>query len=187
MDKRALFHEDGSFAAPRTVKRIESVPESNRDWYLPEAGKTDGRHILNHQIWKEVREPYEREVERLEKAMADLKAKHETDVERERQARKREKIDSALHSTCKDAGIPDGLMEGAIALLSEEATFEVDESYEFGGGVVVATRNGTRSTVEALVENFLDSDEGAAFRGKRRAAPSDNYFSSMIAGMKQPR
>ncbi|TWI33041.1 THO complex subunit 7 family protein [Mesorhizobium tianshanense] len=186
MDKRALFLEDGSFAAPRTVRNIEDVPETHRDWYLPEAGKEDGRYILNHEIWKKVREPYEREVERIEKAMADLKAKHETDLEREKQVRKREKIDATLRSTCEDAGIPAGLIEGVIALLSEESTFEVDDSYEFGG-VVIANSNGTLNSVEALVENFLDSDEGAAFRGKRRAAPSDGYFASLIAGLKERR
>lgn len=187
MDKTALFHPDGSFAAPRFVKNIEDVPESHRDWYLPERGRTDGSHILNHVIWKEVREPYEREIERLERELAELKAKHEKDVVAEKQARKQDKIDSTLHSACKDAGIPDGLMEGAIAILTAKATFEVDESYEFGGGVVIANSGGHLNSVEGLVENFLDSDEGAGFRGKRRAAPSDGYFTALLSGMKERR
>ncbi|TIP05705.1 MAG: hypothetical protein E5X72_06120 [Mesorhizobium sp.] len=135
----------------------------------------------------ELRLPFEREYEKLEQQMSDLKAKHEKDVEAEKQARKQDKIDSTLHSACKDAGIPDGLMEGAIAILTAKATFEVDESYEFGGGVVIANSGGNLNSVEGLVENFLDSDEGAGFRGKRRAAPSDDYFSSMLKGMKERR
>lgn len=180
MDKRALFFEDGNFAFPLFVKSIASVPEDLRDCYNPV--DENGEYRLKDLYWNELRLPFEREYEQLERQLADLKAKHENDVVAEKQARKQDKIDSTLHSTCKGAGIPDKLIEGALAILSRDTTFEVDESYEFGDGVVVATRNGTRSTVEGLVESFLDSDEGAGFRGKRRAAPSDNYFSSLLRG-----
>ncbi|RWF64851.1 hypothetical protein [Mesorhizobium sp.] len=187
MDKTALFHEDGTFTAPRFVNNIEDVPETHRDWYNFDPRVEGGRYKLDEFFWKGLREPYELEMERLEKELADLKAKHEKDVVAEKQARKQDKIDSTLHSACKDAGIPDGLMEGAIAILTAKATFEVDESYEFGGGVVIANSGGHLNSVEGLVENFLDSDEGAGFRGKRRAAPSDGYFTALLSGMKERR
>lgn len=185
MDKRALFFEDGNFAFPLFVKSIASVPEDYRDCYNP-LGE-DGEYRLKDLYWNELRLPFEREYEKIEREMSDLKAKHETDVVAAKQARKQDKIDATLHNACKDAGIPDGLVEGALAILSEKATFEVDESYEFGGGVVIANCGGSLNSVEVLVESFLDSDEGAGFRGKRRAAPSDGYFSSLLSGMKARR
>ena len=185
MDKRALFFEDGNFAFPLFVKSIAAVPDDYRDCYNPVS--EDGEYKLKDLYLKELRLPFEREYEQLERQMSDLKAKHEYDVAAEKQARKQDKIDSTLLNACKDAGIPDGLMEGAIALLSAKARFELDESYEFGGGVVIANSGGSLNSVEGLVENFLDSDEGAGFRGKRRAAPSDDYFISMLKGMKERR
>ncbi|RVC64390.1 hypothetical protein [Mesorhizobium sp.] len=184
MDKRALFFEDGNFAFPLFVKSIASVPEDYRDCYNSDPA---GDYKLKDLYWNELRLPFEREYEKLEREMSDLKAKHEKDVVAEKQARKQDKIDSTLHSACKGAGIPDGLMEGAIAILTAKATFEVDESYEFGGGVVIANSGGHLNSVEGLVENFLDSDEGAGFRGKRRAAPSDGYFTALLSGMKERR
>ncbi|RWA79895.1 hypothetical protein [Mesorhizobium sp.] len=178
MDKRALFFEDGSFTFPLFVKSIAAVPEDYRDFYSPV--DEGGEYRLKDLYWKELRLPFEREYEQLERQLADLKAKHETDMAREKRARHRGKIDNTLHSACKGAGIPDGLIKGAMSLLSAKATFEVDESYEFGGGVVVATRDGVQNSVEGLVESFLDSDEGAGFRGKRRAPPSDGYFTSLL-------
>ncbi|RUX73897.1 hypothetical protein EN925_15055 [Mesorhizobium sp. M7A.F.Ca.US.006.04.2.1] len=188
MDKNALFLEDGSFAAPLFVKDIAEVPESHRDWYNPmPKGNTRGNYRLDDFYWMEVRLPFEQEVLRLEQQQAALTAKYEADIGREKQGRKEDKINATLLSTCEAAGIPEGLIEGAIAVLSKQTTFDVDDSYEFGGGVVIANSGGHLNTVETLVENFLDSDEGKAFRGKRRAAPSDDYFSNMITGMKERR
>ncbi|TRC76892.1 hypothetical protein FJV83_24170 [Mesorhizobium sp. WSM4307] len=184
MDKRALHLEDGTFAFPLYVKSIVDVPETHRDWYNPQA---DGDYKLKDPYWTELRLPFEREIERLEKAQADLAAKHEADMAQEKQARKQERINATLLSTCEAAGIPSGLIEGAIAMLSKQATFDVDDSYAFGSAPVIANSGGTLNSIETLVENFLDSDSGAAFRGKRRAAPSDGYFSSLLADLKARR
>ncbi|TGQ08703.1 MULTISPECIES: hypothetical protein [unclassified Mesorhizobium] len=157
---------------------LDDIPEAYRAAYVEEEDPSRGFRLVTSVA--DVIRDGSAQIAALKAQFDGLKTKYETDLATAKQSRVQDKIDAALYSTCKDAGVPDGLMEGAIALLSRDTTFEVDESYEFGGGTVIATRDGRRHSVEGLVESFLDSDEGAGFRGKRRAAPSDGYFTGLL-------
>ncbi|RUV08162.1 hypothetical protein EOA79_01455 [Mesorhizobium sp. M1A.F.Ca.IN.020.03.2.1] len=175
-----VHYQEELLRLPRRIAAdaLDGIPEAYRAAYLEEDDPSKGFR-LSTSVADVIRDGTA-EIAALEAQLAELPVKREAAIAAEKQARKQEKIDATLHSTCEAAGIPEKLIEGAIAILSGNTTFEVDESYEFGGGVVVATRDGVQNSVEGLVESFLDSDEGAGFRGKRRAPPSDGYFTSLL-------
>lgn len=93
--------------------------------------------------------------------------------------------DAALGLALEFHGTPERLRKGVVALLREGNKLVVDESdFEHGERVAMAqTRDGLLHSPAMLVEHFLESDEGAPYRGSQ-AHLHDGHFTAMIQAMK---
>jgi hypothetical protein len=186
MDRDALFFDDGSFAAPLFVRDILEVPETHRDWYRA-TGKTGKQaYRLTEHIWKSVREPFERQYMEIEAARDVMVAKREADLAAIRKQNDDTAIDRALTRVLVAAGVKEGLIGGAIALLREGAAFEVEKGYQDEIVIMAKTPDGFLHSLDLYAKCFLDSDDGAGFRSAN-AGPGDSYFTDLVAGLKQRR
>ena len=177
-----FINEDGELTFPHAVDSIDAVPKDYRDWYVPHV---NGKWRLLAHI-KAALEPLQSEVARLKKDLEEAPAKHEARLARERAEWKQERVTRKLKETFKAAGVKQGLIDGAVALVSDGIEFEVEDAYDGNGYVVLAQTKAGFFGADVLVERFLESEEGAGFRGKP-TAPSDGYFSSLMADLKQRR
>ncbi len=165
-----------------TEAELQSVQEEYREAYLDY--EDNGSLTLNKRIAQFICEKLT-EIEQLEKERDGEIKKRDTDLITAKAARNSETVDAQLKAALIAAGAAPTLIPGAIALLREQHTFEVEDGYD-GQPVIAAQTEAGLHSVDVLVENFLDSDEGAAFRPKR-PQPNDGYFTSLVAGLKQRR
>ncbi|MGX8011669.1 hypothetical protein ACVDG8_023190 [Mesorhizobium sp. ORM8.1] len=94
-------------------------------------------------------------------------------------------VNTTLQSALTKAGVKDGLLEGAMALLKKQNAFEAEKSDDGRYAVLARTKFGL-AEVDAVVQQFVESDEGAVYRGKRAAPPSGSAF-SQLSGQKEQR
>jgi hypothetical protein len=125
------------------------------------------------------------EIEQLVKERDEGIATRDAQLAKSQAARTNETIATALKSALLTAGATEKLIPGAVALLRQQHTFEVETGYADEKIVTAQTDAGLHS-LPMLVENFLESDEGAGFRPKR-PAPNDGYFTSLMESLRQPR
>lgn len=185
MDRSALSFADGSFASPQYVPDLNLVPPEFRNSYQRNVGSGGyKRFCLRPEVWKEI-EPLVLELERTEREAAESIAQADAKLAAAKLARLNEGVSAALSTALAVANVPDMLIRGAIALIQETNKFQLDENYDDETIVVADTPTGLMS-VNGLVDTFLESQEGEGFRPKK-TAPSDGFFASMIAEMKQRR
>ncbi len=125
------------------------------------------------------------EIARLAGALETIKVEGPARLAAVKQQMRDDAITTTLQSSLAKAGVQEGLLEGAIAMVKKKSQFEVEKS-DKGYAVLARTAFGL-TTVECVVREFVDSDEGAAYRGKRAAAPAGRHFSQLQSGLKEPR
>ncbi|MEQ1951358.1 hypothetical protein [Mesorhizobium sp. CN2-181] len=183
MDRNATHFPDGSFAAPRHVANIDDIPESHRDWYEPHNGGPKAFRLKQH-IWAQFKE-YIEQIETVERETTEGIAKLDARLAASKLARHTERVMAALSASLAAANTPTTLIRGAASILLEQHHWEIETGYDDEAVISADTPFGLQS-VDGLVENFLESEDGAGFRPKK-TAPSDGFFTSMIAQMKMRR
>lgn len=108
----------------------------------------------------------------------------QTESKNARTAAKNARIDNRLEQAFKARGVNVHLIRSGIALLRNEYEFDVvlgmGDDYSVTA-TVPAT--GYSTSAEYVVEDFLDSEEGAGFRAKPRTR-SDGMFTGQLAALK---
>lgn len=168
---------------PATITEAElhSIPADYQEAYLD---MDDGTLTLSKRVANFITEKLT-EIEQLEKERDAELAQLDSKLSTAKAARNADTIDAQLKAALLAAGATGTLIPGAIALLREQHAFEVEDGYD-GAPVITAQTEGGLHSLTGLVESFLDSDEGAAFR-PRRPAPNDGYFANLMADLKQRR
>lgn len=166
-----------------TVAELASVPEDYRVAY---GEHDDGEDLeLSVRAANYVTEALA-EIARLNAETERLETEFPAKLEAERKARRDDAVDLALHSSLSKAGVKPGLMKAATAQLKDENGFEVEPSDDGKGFVVLARTPYGLHSVDAIVEQMVNGEEGAAWRD-RRTAPSAGYFTSLLSGLKERR
>ncbi|RUW50580.1 hypothetical protein EOA32_18895 [Mesorhizobium sp. M1A.F.Ca.ET.072.01.1.1] len=178
-----VFHrisDDLQLRIKITVTELASVPEAYRVAYMEH---DDGDLELSTSAADYVRDALA-ELASLNAQIEKLKTEGPAKVELERQRRRDDAVDVALRDSLKKAGVKADLFEGAMAQLKKENEFEAETSDDGKGFVVLARTPFGLHSVDAVVGRLV-GEEGA-WR-ERRTAPSAGYFSSLLAGLKEPR
>lgn len=155
---------DGPLRLPRRIAAdaLERIPESYRIAYIEE---DDGRGYFLSTRTADVVRDSEAEIARLNAVIEELPAK----LERERKAWRDDAVNAAIQSSLKKAGVKEGLLEGAAAILKKKNQFEVDPSDD-GKGLVVTARNAHGlCEVDRLAMQLVDGEKGAVWRDSRSA------------------
>lgn len=178
--------EDAIYFPPRTIIALSQVPKQWREWYSRTGNS--GPWNIDERMWTEVVEPsrvgYDALVAQKEKITAGQRQ-----LEIERVDAKRERVERALSGVLLAAGVRPGLLTGASALLMQDHKFEVERNYEDTGWVVMVDTPMGLHSLDHVVAQFLDSDDGRAFQPCARGAvaATDNRYSDMIAALKRRR
>ncbi|TIL65362.1 hypothetical protein [Mesorhizobium sp.] len=181
----SIFHCIGDLKLRKkiTVAELASVPEDYRIAYMEHDGGVDLE--LSVRSANYVEEALA-EIARLNAEIERLQVEGPARIEAERKARRDDAVDLALHSSLNKAGVKSGLKEGAIAVLKKENEFEAEPSDDGEGFVVLARTPFGLYSVDAIVEQMVSGEEGAAWRD-RRTAPSPGYFTGLLSGLKERR
>jgi hypothetical protein len=176
--------EDGLFSAPVLVHDLNDVPEQFRGMYT-EATHAPGKFVLT-QEGRKLKEWYLGEIERTHSEGKAGIADREAKLQKAKKESEDFTIERALTFELTEQGCIPGLMKAAVALLKEQYSYEI-EGFAYGDGIIVMARNEFGlSSIEAAVRGLLESEGGAAFRN-RSAAPSDAYFTRLLADLRRPR
>lgn len=176
---------DEIYFPPEFVGSLDDVPAEWRDDYQP---YRDGRKAfrLNARMLELVTSSRQ-QVEQLQAETKQVVEDGERRLAETKAQAQRERAERALSAALVQAGAKKGLTAGAVAILMEQHRFEVEPSYEGSGYVVMADIAGSLASVEHVAREFLDSDEGEAFRGTPRELQSDGRFTSIIEELKRGR
>lgn len=172
---------------PDTVDEagLARIPEPYRDAYLDLEGEGKSWR-KSRQLASYIAEQLA-EIERLKGEIESAKATHAAELSHHRAKRDEETVSQSLRAALAARGVKPALTNAAAALLRERVAFEVeDNDYGEGRTVVGKTPDNFLVSVDGAVESFLQSDEGAPF-APASGKPSDGYFQSLIAGLKQRR
>lgn len=161
---------NGFFLFPPEVSDISRVPEESRADYIYDRKRR--RYRLKPEL-DQLLGPLRRELEELEAASA---AQH-AGLERRLAAVTAATIADGVQAALVAAGVPKALVRGAAAILQETHDLTLKEAGD-AQFVTAQTRYGEFG-VDALVAQFLDSDDGEGYRGKPKQQPP-GYFGEML-------
>lgn len=181
MADNALFNEDGMFLAPSPLPDLRGVPADNQAMYE----RSHGRYVLTDK-GRELRDWALGEMARVKSEIQQVTVRGEAALAAERKATHDSAVARSISAALAQKGVKAGLHAGAAALLMASHTFEVEGADNGDGKVVLARTAFGLFSVETIVDDFLATDEGAAFRGKL-AEPKDTYFADLMKGLKQRR
>jgi hypothetical protein len=177
IDRSAIFFENGDFAAPHYVDDVEDVPSDFRHWYVPRGpGKVGYR--LTERIWKDLRRPFEKQLDALDEQQRQLAAAHEAAIAKRQSMADSIIVDRALSDAFKAHNAVYQLIPAAAALLKEANEVSVDWSDAETPRVMVKTPLGTLAASDA-VSRFLVSSQGTPFRGKE-VEQTDGHFADLM-------
>jgi len=165
---------DGTFAYPQYLTQTEydQAPKGARQHYL--YGKRSGKFRLKDHVWSEF-EPLVKEIEELKAAKAELETKHATN----RDALTAAAIDDAITASLKAAGVKAAFLRAVALLVRDAHPFTVDTTG--GEETVVADTPYGVQTASALVEQFLQSEDGQAYLGKEGlSAQVPSHFAAQL-------
>lgn len=165
-----MFFEDGSFRWPATTRQFHRVPDDLRRYYRYDTKRQC--HVLLKHV-EEMFGPLRAQSEELETSIAEVPAKRARDMA----ALDRATIADALHSGLTARGVSSALARGAAAILRDSYALSVQKSGD-ERHVVAETAYGV-FPVDALVEQFLSSEDGQPFAGKP-VNPEPGYFASKL-------
>ncbi|MHC2797419.1 hypothetical protein ACVINZ_006431 [Mesorhizobium jarvisii] len=179
----AIFHTIGDVKLRRkiTVAELEGVPEAYRACYMEH---DDGDLELSVRTADYVATALG-ELADLNAQMEKIQVEGPAKVAAAKQQSRDDAVALTLQSSLVKAGVKADLLEGALALLKKKNGFEVEASDDGGYAVVARTRLGL-ATVESVVQQFVDSDEGAVYRGKPTAPSAGSHFSQLQSSLKRP-
>lgn len=168
------FFEDGTFAYPQHLSQTDydRAPEDARSYYI--WSKNKSRFRLRDDIWA-LFQPLHDEIDSLTEAKDAVLASHA----KTKQALDDVAISDAITNALKAAGVKDGYLKGVMLLVRDAYAFSVDT---VGGAshVVAETPYGVHS-VDALVEQFLQSQDGQAYLGKEGLhSQVPSHFAAML-------
>ena len=172
-----LFFKDGTFACPQHVTDLDKIPEEWRSAYAFQNSKNRWR--MRDHIWHEIA-PLAAQLVEAEAKLADLN----TSYEKMMGGLTKGAINDALEASLKQAGVKQGLLSGAVALLKEAHAFDVDRTGETA--IVFAATDYGAHPIETVVSAFLESEDGHPFLGAA-LAPADGHFSSLVADLEKRR
>ena len=181
MAKGRFFDEVG-FTAPSVVSDIRELPEAYREMYQA-SDKIPGKYELT-EAGRELHQWFLDQVATLRADHSASIATSEAELAKLRKASQDDAVAASVARALSASGVKPGLHKAAAKLIGDGATFKVEPG--FGGAektVLATTRNGFVQTVDDVVAEFLDSDDGAAFRGKPKA-PASSYFTDMARELK---
>lgn len=170
--------ETGFFEAPALVHSLDDVPEDFRLMYEPHF-EDPGKYVLTED-GRELRDWAIGERDRQNAEYAERMAEKDAAIQRLRNDKTNAAIDGAIGSDLIRAGVKKTLLRGATALVRQGCKFEVEPSDDGDGNTVLVHTDFGLVSVSDVVEAFLDSDEGAGFRGARQVRPAEGTFAAMI-------
>lgn len=171
---------------PRRIAadRMEAIPENYRAAYIEEDDPTKGFE-LSTRIADAIRDG-EAEIASLTAQVEKLKVEGPAKLAAVKQQMRDNAVDETLRLSLATAGAKDALADGAMAILKKRNQFEAEKSDDGTYAVLARTPLGL-AQVDVVVQEFIQSDEGAAYRGKPAAPTAGGHFSQLQSGLKARR
>ncbi|MET2827349.1 hypothetical protein [Mesorhizobium shangrilense] len=163
---------------------LDRIPEPYRAAYIEEEDPTKGFE-LSTRIADAIRDG-EAEIASLNAELAKIQVEGPAKLATVKKQMRDDAVNETLQVALTKAGVKTELFDAALALVKRKAEFEAEKSDDGTYAVQARTPFGL-ATVESVVQQFVDSDEGAAYRGKRAAPSAGNSFSQLQAGLKAGR
>ncbi|RWM22613.1 MAG: hypothetical protein EOR73_07045 [Mesorhizobium sp.] len=163
---------------------LDRIPESYRSAYLEEEDPSKGFE-LSVRIADVIRDS-ESEIASLTTRLEKIQTEGPAKLATVKQQMRDDAVDTTLRLSLTKAGVKEELLEGVIALLKKKNEFEAEKSDDGEYAVLARTKLGL-STVDAVVQQFVESEEGAAYRGKRTAPSAGSHFNQLQLGLKERR
>lgn len=169
---------------PRRIAadRLDAIPENYRAAYLEEDDPTKGFE-LSTRIADVIRDG-EAELASLNAQLEKIKVEGPAKLAAVKQQMRDNAVDETLRLSFAKAGAHNGLVDGAMAILKKTNQFEAEKTSDDGTYAVLARTSLGLAQVDSVVQQFMQSDEGAAYRGKP-AAPAGSAFSQLQSGLKR--
>ncbi|MER8853017.1 hypothetical protein NKH94_15620 [Mesorhizobium australicum] len=173
----------GPLRLPRRIAAdaLDRIPEAYRIAYIEEDDGTG--YFLSTRTADAIRDG-EAELASLNAQLAKIQVEGPAKLAATKEAMRNDAINTALQSALATAGVKEGLLEAAIALVKKKNAFEAEKSADGAYAVEARTKFGL-ATVDAVVQQFMD-DEGAAYREKPTAPSAGSHFSQLQSGLKRP-
>lgn len=163
---------------------LDRIPESYRSAYIEEEDPSKGFE-LSVRIADVIRDS-ESEIASLNAQLEKIQTEGPAKLEAAKQQTRDEAVNLTLRSSLSKAGVKEELIEGATALLKKKNVFEAEKS-DAGEYAVLARTPLGLAEVDAVVQQFAESEEGAAYRGKRTAPSAGSHFNQLQSGLKERR
>lgn len=175
-------NDDGIFEAPALVHSIDDVPDEFQAMYKQHHDEPD-KYVLTAE-GRELRDWMVAEVERVKTEAAAAKAALDAELATVRKENHDAAVTGAIRNALVQAGVKQGLLKGAAALVHTANKFEVEPSDDGDGKTVLVQSPFGLVSVDDAVGAFLSSDDGIPFRNAKQVRPAEGTFSAMIAGLK---
>nr|WP_155249085.1 hypothetical protein [Mesorhizobium loti] len=173
---------DGPLRLPRRIAadRLEAIAESYRAAYIEEEDGTG--YFLSTRTADVIRDG-EAELASHKAQLEKLQVEGPAKLAAVKQQMRDDAVNTTLQSALAKAGVKEGLFEAAIALVKKKNAFEADKSDDGEYSVLARTKFGL-ATVESVVQQFVQSDEGAAYRSAAAPTGGGGKFNQLQSQLK---
>ncbi|MFA6156141.1 hypothetical protein [Mesorhizobium sp.] len=151
--------------------RLDVIPENYRAAYIEEEDPTKGFELST--CIADVIRDGETEIASLNAQIAKIQVEGPAKLAAVEQQIRDNAVDETLRLAFAKAGAHDGLVDGAMAILKKRNKFEAEKSSDDGAYAVLARNATWPLQVDSVVQQFMQSDEEAAYRRKSAAPPPE--------------
>ncbi|MER9116296.1 hypothetical protein NKH93_06715 [Mesorhizobium sp. M0954] len=181
----SAIYPDGPLRLPRRIAtdRLEAIPEAYRAAYDYIEEDDPGRgYELSTAIADVIRDG-EAELASLKAQFEKLQVEGPVKLAAVKQQMRDDAINTTVQLSLAKAGAHEGLVEGAMSILKKRNEFEAEKSDEGTYAVLARTSLGL-APVDGVVQQFMQSEEGAAYRGKPARPAAGSHFNRLSERLK---